>query len=108
MSEMDNSANMSESRIRLEVLRRRELKWLDMISHWDKYMRLNYKKVRERCRKGIPGSLRGQAWAHLCGAEMEMKRRKDTPTEFKRLSVSQYFSNYLFYVARHSSTYLMI
>ena len=89
MSEMDNSANpLSESRIRLEVLRRRDLKWLDMIGHWDSYMRSNYKKVRERCRKGIPGSLRAQAWAHLCGAQMEVKRRANTPHEFKRLVVS--------------------
>ena len=91
MSETDNSSlPISESRIRLEVLRRREIKWLDMIGHWDSYMRGNYKKVRERCRKGIPGSIRGQAWSHLCGAEMELKRRADTATDFKRLCVSHF------------------
>jgi hypothetical protein len=94
MNETDISAHpLSESRIRLEVLRRREIKWLDMIAHWDSYMRSNYKKVRERCRKGIPGSIRCQAWSHLCGAEIEMKKRADTQTEFKRLCVSIFFES---------------
>lgn len=83
MSETDNSTlPITESRIRLEVLRRRESKWLHMLAHWDNYMLANYKKVRERCRKGIPGSIRGQAWSHLCGAEYEMKKRG---VDFKRL-----------------------
>lgn len=30
-------------------------------------MEKNYKKVRERCRKGIPMSVRPRAWLHLCG-----------------------------------------
>jgi len=64
MSETDNTQglNLTESRIRIEVLRRREAKWLQMIKHWDIFMMENYNKVKERCRKGIPGSLRGQAW----------------------------------------------
>jgi hypothetical protein len=35
----------------LFVCRRREGKWLEMLSRWDSYMMHNYKKVRERCRK---------------------------------------------------------
>ena len=100
MNETDISAHpLSESRIRLEVLRRREIKWLDMIAHWDSYMRSNYKKVRERCRKGIPGSIRCQAWSHLCGAEIEMKKRADTQTEFKRLCVSIFFLSQISFIA---------
>lgn len=38
-----------------------------MFSKWDAYMEKNYKKVRERCRKGIPMSVRPRAWLHLCG-----------------------------------------
>lgn len=31
---------------------RREHKWLKMLSKWDFYMERNYRKVKERCRKG--------------------------------------------------------
>ena len=40
--------------------RRREGKWLDMLSKWDSYMMRNYKKVRERCRKVSSPSYSGQ------------------------------------------------
>lgn len=30
----------------------REKKWLYMIDNWQEYMSKNYKKIRERCRKG--------------------------------------------------------
>lgn len=46
----------------------REKKWLHMIAHWKEYMTKNYKKVRERCRKGIPSSVRPKAWFYLTGA----------------------------------------
>lgn len=46
----------------------REKKWLHMIGHWKEYMAKNYKKVRERCRKGIPQSVRPEAWFYLSGA----------------------------------------
>jgi len=70
-----------------EVQRRRESKWLDMLSNWDDYMMRNYKKVRERCRKGIPSSVRGRAWMHLCGAKHHLAQPQNK-TEFKRLYVS--------------------
>lgn len=35
-----------------ETVLRREHKWLKMLSKWNFYMERNYKKVRERCRKG--------------------------------------------------------
>lgn len=46
----------------------REKKWLHMIDKWRDYMQKNYKKVRERCRKGIPSSVRPRAWFYLTGA----------------------------------------
>ena len=80
-----------ETKTDLEIVRRREVKWLEMMSSWDSYMmRLvfsvmttvsilslslrNYKKVRERCRKGIPPSCRARAWLHLCGAKYQMDK----------------------------------
>lgn len=58
----------SEEAVPVEVIRRREKKWLEMFSSWDTYMLKRYKKVRDRCRKGIPSALRARAWQHLCGA----------------------------------------
>ena len=66
---MDNDKKMSSSRFGfaggenessikktteedIEIIRRRENKWLHMLDHWDKYMLEKYKKVRHRCRKG--------------------------------------------------------
>lgn len=46
----------------------REKKWLHMIDNWQEYMMKNYKKVRDRCRKGIPKSIRPKAWFYLSGA----------------------------------------
>lgn len=46
----------------------REKKWLHMLKDWKMYMAKNYKKVRERCRKGIPQSVRPKAWFYLSGA----------------------------------------
>jgi len=46
----------------------REKKWLYMIDNWKDYMSKNYKKIRERCRKGIPQSVRPKAWFYLSGA----------------------------------------
>lgn len=59
----------------IEIIRRRENKWLHMLDHWDKYMLEKYKKVRHRCRKGIPHSIRPRAWLHLCGAKYRMSRQ---------------------------------
>uniref|UniRef100_A0A915C1G9 Rab-GAP TBC domain-containing protein n=2 Tax=Parascaris univalens TaxID=6257 RepID=A0A915C1G9_PARUN len=57
----------------LVTLRKREKKWLYMLSNWSHFMNNKYEKVRERCRKGIPPSLRGRAWKHLCGATFHME-----------------------------------
>lgn len=58
------------------VILRREQKWLRMLSQWEKYMAKHYKKVRERCRKGIPPSLRPRAWLYLCGGQFLMEQSK--------------------------------
>lgn len=61
-----------ENRFDPKKLRNREKKWLEMLSNWSYYMTEKYEKVRERCRKGIPPSLRGRAWKNLCGASFHM------------------------------------
>ncbi|XP_049908731.1 TBC1 domain family member 10A [Epinephelus moara] len=65
-----------------EVLRQREVKWLEMLNSWDKWMAKKHKKVKERCQKGIPPSLRGRAWLYLTGGKV---RREQNQGKFHEL-----------------------
>ncbi|OQR76330.1 TBC1 domain family member 10A-like [Tropilaelaps mercedesae] len=62
-----------ESTLAPEVIRRREMKWRHMLANWDLFTSKKFSKVRDRCRKGIPSSMRMLAWQYLCGG----KFRKD-------------------------------
>nr|CDJ90609.1 RabGAP TBC domain containing protein [Haemonchus contortus] len=62
-----------ESSISVEKLRKREKKWIHMLDNWSLFMDEKFSTVRERCRKGIPPSLRGKAWKYLCGAMYQME-----------------------------------
>ncbi|KAL0993289.1 hypothetical protein UPYG_G00105730 [Umbra pygmaea] len=55
--------------IRVDVARQRELKWLDMFNNWDKWVSRRFQKVKLRCRKGIPSSLRAKAWQLLSNSQ---------------------------------------
>ncbi|XP_019618915.1 PREDICTED: TBC1 domain family member 10A-like isoform X1 [Branchiostoma belcheri] len=93
----------------VEVARQRELKWLDMLSHWDRWMSKRFKKVRDndisdstthpiwrtvkphpkvkqRCRKGIPASLRGRAWQYLSGSKKYMEANPGKFDEMDKLA----------------------
>ncbi|CAL1569482.1 unnamed protein product [Knipowitschia caucasica] len=70
-----NSAQSVEE-VPIEVLRLREAKWLDMLSNWDKWMSKKHKKIKERCQKGIPLSLRGRAWLYLSGGKVKREQNK--------------------------------
>ncbi|XP_059487248.1 TBC1 domain family member whacked [Neocloeon triangulifer] len=59
-----------------EVVLSREKKWLRMLSNWDSYMQEKHSKLRKRCRKGIPHSLRPRAWQFLCGAQALQQQYK--------------------------------
>ncbi|PSN47435.1 TBC1 domain family member 10A [Blattella germanica] len=48
-----------------------------MLSNWERCMTKNYKKVRERCRKGIPPSVRPRAWLYLCGGKLLLEQRRN-------------------------------
>ncbi|KAI4875218.1 hypothetical protein NFI96_010684 [Prochilodus magdalenae] len=65
-----------------EVLRQREVKWLEMLNSWDKWMSKKHKKVKLRCQKGVPPSLRGRVWLYLCGGKVKKEQNKD---RFKEL-----------------------
>lgn len=59
----------SEKELKVEVARQREMKWLDMFNHWDKWIIRRFQKVKLRCRKGIPSSLRAKAWQLLSNSK---------------------------------------
>ncbi|XP_062239368.1 TBC1 domain family member 10A-like [Platichthys flesus] len=59
-----------------EVLRQREVKWLDMLNHWDKWMIKRFDKVRLRCQKGVPPALRGRAWLYLSGGKVKKEQNQ--------------------------------
>ncbi|KAL0965605.1 hypothetical protein UPYG_G00283460 [Umbra pygmaea] len=61
-----------------EVLRQREAKWLDMLNSWDKWMAKRHKKLKLRCQKGIPPSLRGRAWLYLSGGKVKREQHRGT------------------------------
>uniref|UniRef100_A0A8C0G3I9 TBC1 domain family member 10A n=1 Tax=Chelonoidis abingdonii TaxID=106734 RepID=A0A8C0G3I9_CHEAB len=65
---------MELEEVPLEVLRQRESKWLDMLNNWDKWMAKKHKKIRLRCQKGIPPSLRGRAWQYLSGGKVKLEQ----------------------------------
>ena len=68
------SAEGALEEVPLEVLRQRESKWLDMLNNWDKWMAKKHKKIRLRCQKGIPPSLRGRAWQYLSGSKVKLEQ----------------------------------
>ncbi|XP_035253987.1 TBC1 domain family member 10A-like [Anguilla anguilla] len=55
----------SDKEARVDVARQREMKWLEMFNNWDKWVSRRFQKVKLRCRKGIPSSLRARAWQLL-------------------------------------------
>ncbi|TRY65267.1 hypothetical protein DNTS_015433 [Danionella cerebrum] len=59
-----------------DVLRQREVKWLEMLNSWDKWMAKKHKKVKLRCQKGIPPSLRGRAWLYLSGGKVKKEQNQ--------------------------------
>eukprot|EP00040_Diaphanoeca_grandis_P028324 m.163829 g.163829 ORF g.163829 m.163829 type:complete len:544 (+) comp31307_c0_seq1:262-1893(+) len=65
----DDSGRPLEMSPKAQALnRRREKKWILMMNDWDKWMANKGDKIKNRCRKGIPATVRGKAWKYLCGA----------------------------------------
>ena len=51
---------------------RREKKWTIMLNDWNN-TKLKKKKIRRRLRKGVPNSVRGQAWVHIRGVKQKVE-----------------------------------
>ncbi|XP_029462653.1 TBC1 domain family member 10B [Rhinatrema bivittatum] len=71
-----------ENLVAVDISRQRELKWLDMFSHWDKWLVRRFQKVKLRCRKGIPSSLRAKAWQFLSNSKELLEKN---PGKFEEL-----------------------
>ncbi|KAL5016349.1 hypothetical protein ScPMuIL_005938 [Solemya velum] len=71
-----------ERKISPEILRKREVKWLDMFENWEKWMNKRFKKVKDRCRKGIPPSVRARGWQYLCGSKFLMEQNQGRYQEY--------------------------
>lgn len=74
------SSKRTIARIRKE--NQRLQKWLRMMDNWD---RVSARKVKRRCRKGIPDAVRGQIWLRLAGADV---LKNSQPGEYNRLRYS--------------------
>ncbi|KAM8815506.1 carabin isoform 1-T3 [Rhynchonycteris naso] len=66
-----------------DLIRQREMKWVEMTSHWEKTISRRYKKVKMQCRKGIPSALRARCWPLLCGAHV---CQKNNPGTYQKLA----------------------
>jgi hypothetical protein len=62
-----NVEEFSEN-IPIKVIRGREQKWIEMLDNYEEWIYKRYEKVKSRCRKGIPQSIRSKAWMYLTGA----------------------------------------
>ncbi|CAF4359697.1 unnamed protein product [Rotaria sp. Silwood2] len=58
----------TEESVKASVARRRGQKWLDMFARWSSFIESRFDKVKTRCRKCIPPSVRDQGWYHLSAA----------------------------------------
>ncbi|KAK2916384.1 hypothetical protein Q8A67_000758 [Cirrhinus molitorella] len=76
----------SEAEIAVAVARQREMKWLDMFRNWDKWVSRRFQKVKMRCRKGVPSSLRSKAWQLLSNSQELLD---SNPGKFEELDREQ-------------------
>uniref|UniRef100_A0A673NIL9 TBC1 domain family member 10A-like n=1 Tax=Sinocyclocheilus rhinocerous TaxID=307959 RepID=A0A673NIL9_9TELE len=76
----------SEAELAVAVARQREMKWLDMFRNWDKWASHRFQKVKMRCRKGIPSSLRAKAWQLLSNSQELLE---SNPGKFDELEQEQ-------------------
>lgn len=65
-----------EKRQGMQIMARREAKWRDMFLNWNTVSTAKQKKhiLRSRVRKGIPNSVRGEAWLRLARVHYLIRR----------------------------------
>uniref|UniRef100_A0A8C4SFS0 TBC1 domain family, member 10b n=1 Tax=Erpetoichthys calabaricus TaxID=27687 RepID=A0A8C4SFS0_ERPCA len=77
-------AQFSERELNVQVARERERKWLEMFKNWNKWISRRFPKVKLRCRKGIPSSLRSLAWQLLSNSKDLMDQNRGKFEELER------------------------
>lgn len=81
----------------IEVIRNRETKWIEMLKNFDEWMEKRFKKIKSRCRKGIPQSMRSTAWMHLTGAIVQKKKMpnyyNDCLHNVRQVEISKYIED---------------
>jgi hypothetical protein len=60
-------------------------KWNVMMSDWDRWMKKNVSKIKERVRKGIPDRCRSEAWGKLADLRNIKKKGISEGIEFNLL-----------------------
>ncbi|MBN3292887.1 TB10B protein, partial [Polypterus senegalus] len=73
-----------ERELNVQVARERERKWLEMFKNWNKWISRRFPKVKLRCRKGIPSSLRSLAWQLLSNSKDLMDQNRGKFEELER------------------------
>ncbi|KAI0983585.1 hypothetical protein GJ496_004427 [Pomphorhynchus laevis] len=84
--DLEDEDGQSTENIDVMTLQRHELKWLDMLKNWPLWMNRYFVRLKRRCRKGIPMSIRGRAWRYLSGAVVLENLQ---PSLFTKLSQSK-------------------
>lgn len=64
---------------RYEQERDRAKRWNQMIVNWDSWIKYKRTAVKKRVGKGLPDSLRGEAWKKLTGAD---KAKRENPSSY--------------------------
>lgn len=71
----------------IDIGKKREIKWLKMLENWDSLMKVKNNKIKARCYKGIPQSVRSLAWQHLSGSKILNERNKNVYAKLLKDSV---------------------
>ncbi|KAH7815412.1 Tre-2/Bub2/Cdc16 (TBC) domain-containing protein B [Monocercomonoides exilis] len=88
---IEKNADLTPEQINKEVERTR--KWRVMLDNWDKWVKSNPNKIKQRCAKGIPDCIRSSAWKKLVAFDelraspkyrnINFYDLKDKPTEHR-------------------------
>ena len=81
----------------IDVIRARESKWIEMLENFNEWMDRRFKKIKSRCRKGIPQSMRSRAWMHLTHAHALKTNKpyyyKNCLDNVKKVDVNKYLED---------------
>ncbi|GAA6096817.1 myb-like protein X [Tachysurus ichikawai] len=74
---VNGDMNNDSDELSPELVRHREMKWINLMSQWNQVMEKKHSKIKAQCQKGIPASVRCKCWPLLCGATQRKENNKD-------------------------------